>query len=237
MSQDSIFLQFSDEIQEKLKSLNITTPTSVQKNVIPTILENKNVISAVRRLFDAGKLHSSWELQGYEYAYKDGMKTYTDYAFLGNVYLGENVAPAYGNMASVTAISSVDPSCETIISEALALDMAEKEEQDGEVKEKMENSENIVSEEITEETIEEEPVEAMEETSEQEEETSSEPEVVESEEAESSESDEVETSEETEEVTEEATEEAAEEAAEEATEEAAEEATEEATEEDETKRQ
>lgn len=44
MSQDSIFLQFSDEIQEKLKSLNITTPTSVQQNVIPTILENKNVI-------------------------------------------------------------------------------------------------------------------------------------------------------------------------------------------------
>ena len=42
MSQDSIFLQFSDEIQEKLKSLNITTPTSVQQNVIPTILENKN---------------------------------------------------------------------------------------------------------------------------------------------------------------------------------------------------
>lgn len=165
--------------------------------------ENKNVISAVRRLFDAGKLHSSWELQGYEYAYKDGMKTYTDYAFLGNVYLGENVAPAYGNMASVTAISSVDPSCETIISEALALDMAEKEEQDGEVKEKMENSENIVSEEITEETIEEKPVEAMEETSEQEEEAPSEPEVVESEEAESSESEEVETSEETEEVTEE----------------------------------
>ena len=44
MSQDSIFLQFSDEIQKKLKSLNITTPTSVQQNVIPTILENKNVI-------------------------------------------------------------------------------------------------------------------------------------------------------------------------------------------------
>ena len=44
MSQDSIFLQFSEEIQEKLKSLNITTPTSVQQNVIPTILENKNVI-------------------------------------------------------------------------------------------------------------------------------------------------------------------------------------------------
>ena len=44
MSQDSIFLQFSDEIQEKLKSLNITTPTSVQQNVIPTILENKNFI-------------------------------------------------------------------------------------------------------------------------------------------------------------------------------------------------
>ena len=44
MLQDSIFLQFSDEIQEKLKSLNITTPTSVQQNVIPAILENKNVI-------------------------------------------------------------------------------------------------------------------------------------------------------------------------------------------------
>ena len=44
MLQDSIFLQFSDEIQEKLKSLNITTPTSVQQNEIPTILENKNVI-------------------------------------------------------------------------------------------------------------------------------------------------------------------------------------------------
>ena len=28
-----------DEIQEKLKSLNITAPTSVQQNVIPKILE------------------------------------------------------------------------------------------------------------------------------------------------------------------------------------------------------
>ena len=44
MLQDSIFLQFSDEIQEKLKSLNITAPTSVQQNVIPKILENKNVV-------------------------------------------------------------------------------------------------------------------------------------------------------------------------------------------------
>lgn len=117
--------------------------------------ENKNVVSAVRRLFDLGKLHSSWELQGYEYSFKEGMKRYTNYAFLANVYLGENVAPAYGNMASVTAISAVEPSCETIISEALALDMAEKEEQDGEVEKEMEN-ETIVSEASpeTEETVE-----------------------------------------------------------------------------------
>lgn len=130
--------------------------------------ENKNVISAVKRLYDLGKLHSSWELQGYEYSFKDGMKRYTDYAFLANVYLGENIAPAYGNMASVTAISSVEPSCETIISEALALDMAEKEEQDGEVEKEMEN-EAIVSEAVSENEeaeVVEAPVEEQTETSE-----------------------------------------------------------------------
>lgn len=136
--------------------------------------ENKNVISAVKRLFDLGKLHSSWELQGYEYSFKEGVKRYTDYAFLANVYLGENVAPAYGNMASVTDISSVEPSCETIISEALALDMAEKEEQDGEVEKEMEN-EAIISEAVSEgeeaevvETPVEEQIEASEAESESE---------------------------------------------------------------------
>ena len=44
MLQDSIFSQFSKQTQERLQSLNITTPTSVQQNVIPKLLENKNII-------------------------------------------------------------------------------------------------------------------------------------------------------------------------------------------------
>lgn len=158
--------------------------------------ENKNVVSAIRRLYDAGNLHSSWELQGYEYSFKEGVKRYTDYAFLANVYLGENVAPAYGNMASVTAISAVEPSCETLISEALALDMAEKEEQDGEVEKEMEN-ETIVSEETSEkEEVVEAPTEENQEISEKEstEEATEETEEIQNEEA-SVESSEEETSE------------------------------------------
>ena len=40
----NIFSLLSDEINQKLSSLNITTPTKVQTEIIPQILEGKNVI-------------------------------------------------------------------------------------------------------------------------------------------------------------------------------------------------
>ncbi|WP_243126836.1 hypothetical protein [Clostridium sp. HBUAS56010] len=83
----------------------------------------KNVIQAVKRLFDLGKLFSSWEILTFAYEFKDGVKKITDYEFEANTLLGfEYARPSYGT--SATAISLASEGNEMMIAEALSQDLA-----------------------------------------------------------------------------------------------------------------
>lgn len=85
----------------------------------------KNYCEAILRLFNAGKLHSSWEISSSEYTFKDGIKILTSYVFEGNAFLGDNVPPAYGNTAKVTALSTEG---EVMAASAIAKDVIEQAE-------------------------------------------------------------------------------------------------------------
>lgn len=87
---------------------------------------NKNVVSAVKRLFSEGKLFSSWEILSYKYEYENGVKTLSDYAFEANCLLGTGYEPAYGTNACALEVASENP--EVIIASALVADVAERED-------------------------------------------------------------------------------------------------------------
>lgn len=90
---------------------------------------NKNVVAAVKRLFDLDRLYSSWELETIEYSYKDGFKTITDYSFLANCLLGyENSYPAYGIDAKGISMSST-PSL-FMIAESFSRDLIENSDKE-----------------------------------------------------------------------------------------------------------
>jgi hypothetical protein len=83
---------------------------------------NKFACAAVKRLFEEGQLHNSWEIETYEYAFKDGIKRLLDYIFDGNCFLGpEYASPAYGDSAEVISLSSKQS--EMLVAEALAKDV------------------------------------------------------------------------------------------------------------------
>lgn len=83
----------------------------------------KNVVQAVKRLFDLGKLFSSWEILTFAYEFKDGIKKITDYEFEANTLLGfEFARPSYGS--SATALSLATEGSEMIIAEALSQDLS-----------------------------------------------------------------------------------------------------------------
>ena len=113
---------------------------------------NKNMVAAVLRLFGEGKLHNSWEVASTEYNFRDGIKYLTKYSYLGNCFLGDNVAPAFGRSAKVLSLSQEDNNAMLMVAEALAQDIAGGKEN----KELMDN-ENIVAEvEVTEAPVVEE---------------------------------------------------------------------------------
>ena len=113
---------------------------------------NKNMVAAVLRLFGEGKLHNSWEVASTEYNFRDGIKYLTKYSYLGNCFLGDNVAPAFGSSAKVLSLSQEDNNAMLMVAEALAQDIAGGKEN----KELMDN-ENIVAEvEVTEAPVVEE---------------------------------------------------------------------------------
>lgn len=91
---------------------------------------NKHAVAAIKRLFSEGKLHNSWELCSNAYTFDNGMKTITDYEFVGNTMLGYEYAdPAYGESAEVLSISQKD---QLMVAEALSRDLIEnKEQEDG----------------------------------------------------------------------------------------------------------
>lgn len=88
----------------------------------------KNVTAAVKRLYDAGELHTSWELKSDDYSFKNGVKYINNFTFIGNCILGSNSYPAYGKMAQITDISETSNeyeylAAESLLGEALALDL------------------------------------------------------------------------------------------------------------------
>ena len=112
---------------------------------------NKNVVSAVQRLYGEGKLYSSWEISTLAYEFKNGIKKLTEYSFLSNCLLGyENAFPAYG--VDAKAISMAELSPELLIAEAFAQDKL-VESEDDELNKKIKDDVEVVSENKVEETV------------------------------------------------------------------------------------
>ena len=85
---------------------------------------NQNVVDAVHRLYNEGKLYSSWEIETISYQYNNGIKVLTDYTFLSNCLLGYEYAyPAYGEDAKAIQMSQKDS--QLLVAEAFSKDILE----------------------------------------------------------------------------------------------------------------
>lgn len=135
---------------------------------------NKNVCSAIKRLFAEGKLHSSWEILTENAEYVNNVKILKDYVFEADALLGSTSNPAYGECATTLCVASAeDP--EILLSEAIAndfnIDNSEtKEDKTLKIKENesVVTSENenadVVTDEVVETSQETENVETTETT-------------------------------------------------------------------------
>ena len=133
---------------------------------------NKNVCSAIKRLFAEGKLHSSWEILTENAEYVNNVKILKDYVFEADALLGSTSNPAYGECATTLCVASAeDP--EILLSEAIAndfnIDNSEtKEDETLKIKknESVVTSENadVVTDEVVETSQETENVETTETT-------------------------------------------------------------------------
>lgn len=86
----------------------------------------KNVVAAVQRLFNLGKLYSSWEISTYQYIYDHGVRKITDYEFLANCLLGFEFAyPSYGTSANALSMAQMNDN-QMMIAEALSQDLIEE---------------------------------------------------------------------------------------------------------------
>ena len=121
---------------------------------------NKNVCSAIKRLFAEGKLHSSWEILTENAEYVNNVKILKDYVFEADALLGSTSNPAYGECATTLCVASAeDP--EILLSEAIAndfnIDNSEtKEDKILKIKENesVATSENENADVITDEVVE-----------------------------------------------------------------------------------
>ena len=121
---------------------------------------NKNVCSAIKRLFAEGKLHSSWEILTENAEYVNNVKILKDYVFEADALLGSTSNPAYGECATTLCVASAeDP--EILLSEAIAndfnIDNSEtKEDKTLKIKENepVVTSENENTDVITDEVVE-----------------------------------------------------------------------------------
>lgn len=86
----------------------------------------KNVVAAVQRLFNLGKLYSSWEINTYQYLYDRGIRKVTDYEFLSNCLLGYEYAyPSYGTSANAISMAQLNDN-QLMIAEALSQDLLDE---------------------------------------------------------------------------------------------------------------
>lgn len=86
---------------------------------------NEKIYSAIKRLYNAGKLFSSWEINTKKYKFDKGIKTIIDYVFLGNCFLGSKTQPSYP-CAQAISMASLDEASEEL-AEALTLDIYKEE--------------------------------------------------------------------------------------------------------------
>lgn len=103
-----------------------------EKKVLPCLFakariwaRNEKVYSAIKRLYAAGKLFSSWEISTKKYEFEEGVKTITDYSFLGNCFLGSKTQPSYP-CAQAISMASLDEASDEL-AEALTLDIYKEE--------------------------------------------------------------------------------------------------------------
>lgn len=126
---------------------------------------NKNVCSAIKRLFAEGKLHSSWEILTENAEYVNNVKILKDYVFEADALLGSTSNPAYGECATTLCVASAeDP--EILLSEAIAndfnIDNSEtKEDKTLKIKE---NESVVTSENENTDVVTDEVVETSQET-------------------------------------------------------------------------
>lgn len=162
------------EIEFLTESVGVNTDVWIEKSNVTTVngetkelpclfakkriwKRNKNMVNAIKRLYESAKgLGSSWEIQTYEYSFKDGKKTLNNYTFLADTLLGSTITPAYSGTSKAFALSEQD----LMVAEALALDMCDAETFDinNENKEAndLEDSKTLSSEELVEEISTEE---------------------------------------------------------------------------------
>ena len=111
----------------------------------------KNVVAAVQRLFDLGKLYSSWEINTYQYVYDRGIRKVTDYEFLANCLLGYAYAyPSYGTSANAISMAEMNnDNPQLMIAEALSQDLIEENDNKEENTEMEKKNEPSVAEDVT----------------------------------------------------------------------------------------
>lgn len=126
---------------------------------------NKNVCSAIKRLFAEGKLHSSWEILTENAEYVNNVKILKDYVFEADALLGSTSNPAYGECATTLCVASAeDP--EILLSEAIANDfnIDNSETKEDETLKIKENESVVTSENENSDVVTDEVVEASQET-------------------------------------------------------------------------
>ena len=126
---------------------------------------NKNVCSAIKRLFAEGKLHSSWEILTENAEYVNNVKILKDYVFEADALLGSTSNPAYGECATTLCVASAeDP--EILLSEAIANDfnIDNSETKEDKILKIKENESVVTSENENADVITDEVVETSQET-------------------------------------------------------------------------
>ena len=114
----------------------------------------KNVVAAAQRLFNLGKLYSSWEISTYQYIYDNGIRKLTDYEFLANCLLGYEYAyPSYGTSANAISMASLDDNPQLMIAEALSQDLIDNNDNKEDNLQMADKEKTIVAEDIKEEVV------------------------------------------------------------------------------------
>lgn len=126
---------------------------------------NKNVCSAIKRLFAEGKLHSSWEILTENAEYVNNVKILKDYVFEADALLGSTSNPAYGECATTLCVASADDP-EILLSEAIANDfnIENSETKEDKILEIKENESVVTSENENTDVVTDEVVETSQKT-------------------------------------------------------------------------